>query len=42
MAIVVDLKKYEYTGPLDMLLDMIHEGKIFVYYMLPLQEPKRN
>ncbi len=28
MAIVVDLKKYEYTGPLDMLLDMIHEAKI--------------
>ena len=28
MAIVVDLKKYEYTGPLDMLLDMIHAAKI--------------
>ena len=28
MAYVVDLKKYEYTGPLDMLLDMIHAAKI--------------
>ena len=28
MAYVVDLKKYEYTGPLDLLLDMIHEAKI--------------
>lgn len=28
MSYVVDLKKYEYTGPLDMLLDMIHEAKI--------------
>ena len=28
MAYVVDLKKYQYTGPLDMLLDMIHAAKI--------------
>ena len=28
MAIVIDLKKYEYTGPLDLLLDMIHAAKI--------------
>ena len=28
MAYVVDLKKYQYTGPLDLLLDLIHEAKI--------------
>lgn len=28
MAYVVELKKYEYTGPLDMLLDMISHAKI--------------
>lgn len=28
MAYVVDLKKYEYSGPLDMLLDMISHAKI--------------
>ena len=28
MAIVVDLKKYEYTGPLDLLLDLVHAAKI--------------
>ena len=28
MAYVVDLKKYRYTGPLDLLLDLIHEAKI--------------
>lgn len=28
MAYVIDLKKYEYTGPLDMLLDMIRAAKI--------------
>jgi segregation and condensation protein A len=28
MAYVVDLKKYQYTGPLDLLLDLIHAAKI--------------
>ena len=28
MAIVVDLKKYRYTGPLDLLLDLVHAAKI--------------
>ena len=28
MAIVVDLKKYQYTGPLDLLLDLVHAAKI--------------
>ena len=28
MAYVVDLKKYAYTGPLDLLLDMVHAAKI--------------
>ena len=28
MAIVVDLKKYQYTGPLELLLDLVHAAKI--------------
>ena len=28
MAIVVDLKKYQYTGPLDLLLDLVRAAKI--------------
>ncbi len=28
MAYVVELKKYQYTGPLDLLLDLVHEAKI--------------
>lgn len=28
MAYVVDLKQYEFTGPLDLLLDLIHRAKI--------------
>ncbi|MBQ3231400.1 MAG: segregation/condensation protein A, partial [Clostridia bacterium] len=28
MAYVVDLKQYEYSGPLDLLLDMISHAKI--------------
>ena len=28
MAYVVELKQYEYTGPLDLLVDMISHAKI--------------
>ena len=28
MAYVVDLKQYEFTGPLDLLLDLIHRAKV--------------
>ena len=31
MAIVVDLKKYQYTGPLELLLDLVHAAKISIW-----------